>query len=81
MRLVIRENDGLVAQVDEYDGPIPRAGEYIFHPPLDDTGTGDLSVHGTNVMSVKSVIYGIIMRESGVGHFTGRTEPMVEVWV
>jgi len=81
MKLIIREHDGLVAQVDDYDGPVPRTGDYIFHPPLDDTGTGNLSVHGTSVMSVKTVIWGIIARKPGLDHFTGRAEPMVEIWV
>ena len=87
MRLIIRENpdggnDGLVAEIDGYDGPIPRPGEYIFHPPSDDDGFSDLSEHGTNVMSVKSVTYGIIARpRNGEKHFVGRPIQIVEVWV
>jgi hypothetical protein len=81
MKLIIRDNDGLVAQIDNYDGQVPRAGDYIFYPPMDDTGTGDISTRSTNVMSVKTVTWGIIMREPGFGYFTGRTEQIVEVWV
>jgi hypothetical protein len=82
MKLIIRESDGLVAEIEDYRGPIPRAGEYIFHPPLDDDGFSDLSVHGTNVMSVKSVTYGIITRpRKGENHFVGRPGPVVEIWV
>lgn len=82
MKLIIREPEGLVAQIDGYDGPIPRPGEFIFHPPLDDDGTSEPSLPGTSVMSVKSVTYGILTRpRNGEKHFVGRPEPMVEVWV
>jgi hypothetical protein len=90
VKLIIRtqpepDHDGLVAMIEDYEGQVPRAGEYIFHPPLDDDGRADLSTHGNNVMSIKSVTWGIIMRpgraSGGVKYFTGRTEPMVEVWV
>lgn len=82
MRLIIRENEGVVAEIGDYTGPVPRAGEYIFHPPLNDDGTSDLSLHGTNVMSVKSVNYGIVTRpQHGEGHFVGRPVQIVEIWV
>jgi hypothetical protein len=80
--LLINSTDGLVARVEGYRGPVPRMGEYIFHPPLDDDGTGDLTVHGTGVMSVKSVTYGILTRpQHGEEYFTGRPVQVVEVWV
>jgi len=90
VKLIIRtqpepDHDGLVAVIEDYKGQVPRAGEFIFHPPLDDDGRSDLSVHGCQVMSVKSVTWGIIMRPGRLRGepkcFTGRTEPMVEVWV
>lgn len=82
MVLNIRSNEGLVGQIEDYAGPIPRAGEYIFHPPLHDDGISDLSVHGTSVMSVKTVTYGILTRPSdGEKHFTGRPVQVIEVWV
>lgn len=82
MKLIIREPDGLVAEVDDYDGPVPRPGEYIFHPPREDDGFSDLSLPGTNVMMVKSVIYGIITRpRKGENHFVGRPCQIVEIWV
>jgi hypothetical protein len=85
VRLVIKTLDNgahLVAQVDDYDGPIPRVGESIFHPPYDDDGQSNLSLHGTNVMTVHTVIYGIITRpKNGEGYFTKRPVQVVEVWV
>jgi hypothetical protein len=32
MRIV--QGPELVADLPEWDGPVPRAGDYIFHPPL-----------------------------------------------
>ncbi len=83
MLLIIREQDGVVARVENYQGPLPRAGECIFHPPTDDDGWSDLSVHGTDVMSVKTVTYGIITRSKTreLDHFVGRPLNVVEVWV
>lgn len=82
MRLIINSQDGLVARVDDYQGPVPRQGEYIFHPPFNDDGESDLHTHGNNVMSVKTVTYGIITRpENGEEHFVGRPVQVVEVWV
>lgn len=83
MLLIINSQDGVVARVDNYQGPIPRAGESIFHPPTDDDGWSDLSVHGTDVMTVNTVTYGIITRprSGSKPHFVGRPLNVVEVWV
>jgi hypothetical protein len=82
MKLIITEAPGstLVAEVDDYTGPVPRPGEYIVHPPLGDEPEDAHGFH--NVMSVKVVTYGILARpEPGVGHFVGRPEPYVEISV
>lgn len=80
MKLIIIEgNDDLVAQIDDYTGPVPRAGEYIHHP------RGQQPVPGQfpdGVMSVKVVAYGIIARpQNGEGHFVGAAELFVEISV
>lgn len=84
MQLIIVESPGstLVAKIDDYTGPIPHPGEYIFHPPLNPAeNTADRAVH-MNVMSVKTVTYGIIARpDAGQDHFIGNAEPFVEVHV
>ena len=86
MKLIIKtlgEGPQVVAVIEDYTGQVPRAGDAIFHPPFEDDGTSDLSLYGNNVMTVKSVIWGIIARPPKLGpkDFTGRTAPMVEVWV
>ncbi len=79
MKLIIVKVPGntLVAQIDDYTGQIPRPGEYITHPPL----SPSRHFGPPNVMGVKSVTYGILAREPGLGHYTGSTEPYVEIHV
>ena len=84
VRLVIMQQGDLIARIEDYDGPIPRVGEYLFHPDLDDDGTRDMSLHNpTNIAgSVKSVIYGIYTRpRNGEDYFTGRPVRIVEVQI
>lgn len=82
VRLIIRGREGIVARVEDYRGPVPQAGQAVFHPSLGDDGTSDMSLHGNNVMNVKSVIIGMIGRpQNGEAHFTGRPVTVVEVLV
>lgn len=79
MKLIIIEGNDLVAQVDDYSGPVPRAGEYIHHPRGEQPAPG---LYPDAVMSVKSVAYGIIARpQNGEGHFVGAAEPFAEITV
>jgi hypothetical protein len=48
MILRIEQDSETVAEVDNYAGPVPRVGEYIWHN------------NGRNVMQVKAVTWGII---------------------
>lgn len=78
LRLVISEGNELVALVENYEGPVPRAGEYIYRPRTGEPVPG-LS---DGFMQVKVVSYGIIARpRNGEGYFTGAAEPFVEVMV
>lgn len=80
MKLIVNSREGIIGEIEDYAGPVPRAGEYIFHPPLEEDG---FTAHG-GVMSVKSVTYGILTRYPLAGepaHFTGLAEPYVEVFV
>lgn len=83
MLLVIMQEGDVVARIEDYTGPVPRQGDALFLPPLDDKGgTAELTFPGCNVMTVKSVAWGIIARpRNGEKHFVGRPEPMAEVWV
>jgi hypothetical protein len=79
VRLIITQDNEVVADVPDYQGPVPRVGEYIHHPRQVQPGPGYLD----NVVSVKVVSYGIIARpEDGeTRHFVGAAEPFVEVIV
>lgn len=80
MRLIITQGNELIAEIPDYQGPVPPRGEYIHRP-----GLGSIEPQpglGDNFMSVKSVQYGIIARpQDGEGHFVGAAEPFVEVCV
>lgn len=79
MRLFITQENQLVADVPDYEGPVPRAGEYIHHPRATEPAPG---MYSDGTMSVKSVAYGIIARpQNGEGYFVGAAEPFVEVTV
>jgi hypothetical protein len=79
VRLIITHGGEVVADIPGYDGPVPRAGEYVVRPRGREPERG----LGEDVMSVKVVSYGIIARpEDGKAKcFTGAAEPFVEVIV
>lgn len=85
LKMIISSNEGVIGTIDNWEGPVPRPGDYIFHPMLDNRevlGRGD----GGNVISVQTVTWGILARPRvRTGQFTGRTEeyggPYVEVFV
>jgi hypothetical protein len=78
MRLIITQDDQLVADVLDYDGPVPRPGDYIHHPRGTEPVPG---LHADGFMQVKRVDWGIIGRGAGLPHFTGAAQPFVEVIV
>jgi hypothetical protein len=80
MRLIITQGNDLIADIPDYQGPVPPRGEYIHRPSLGDTEPRP-GLHD-GFMSVQSVQYGIIARpQNGEGHFVGAAEPFVEVIV
>lgn len=81
--LVIKQGGETVARLEGYDGPIPRVGEYFFHPDLDDDGTRDMTLHSAGIAgSVKTVTYGIYTRpRNGERYFVRRPVPVVEVQI
>jgi hypothetical protein len=68
LRIVGSPGDTLVGEIGNYTGPVPRPGEYIYHPPLRNT------VPPSGVMSVKTVTYHLLEREQGCGCFVGRVK-------
>ena len=81
VRLIIIQEREVVARLEDYDGPIPRVGEYLFHPDLDDDGARDMSLHGTGIAGcVRAVTYGLYTRpRNGEPYFVKRPVPVVEV--
>lgn len=79
MRLIITQDNQVVAEVPDYQGTVPRVGEFIHHPRQVQPGPGYLD----NVMSVKVVSWGIIARpeDDDVKHLVGAVEPFVEIIV
>ena len=81
MKIVIVENpaETIVAVVDDWQGPIPRVGEYIYHPPFDNDETP------SNVMSVKVVTHHMLARVPAdvvrVKHFVGRPQLALEPYI
>lgn len=74
VRLIVRQENQTVAVVENYDGPVPRKGDYIFHPARDDDGTGDMSTGNGGIAGcVKLVTFGIYARpKNGEPHFVAR---------
>lgn len=74
----ITQDRELIAILEDYDGPIPRVGEYIFHPALDDDKFDQfLSIidhNGGIAGCVKTVTWGLYQRprKIGVKHFIKR---------
>jgi len=81
--LVIMQGGETVARLEDYDGPVPRVGEYFFHPDLLDDGTSDMTLHTTGIAGcVKTVTYGIYTRpRNGEKYFVKRPVPVVEVQI
>jgi hypothetical protein len=78
MRLIISQDNQVVAVIEGYEGPVPRAGEFIHRP----AGREPVPGLSDGFMSVKVVQYGIIARpRNGENYFTGAAEPFAEVIV
>lgn len=85
IRLIITQGNEVVADIPEWDGPVPREGDYIHHP----AGTEPVPGLSDGFMLVKSdPIWGIMARpglplagEEEVSHFVGAAEPFVEISV
>lgn len=72
----------LIARIEGYEGPLPRPGDYLFHPDLDpakdavrDTTEGLRVIQP--VLSVTWLLYGRPLR--GEKHFTRRDQVVAEV--
>jgi len=43
MHMRIVQDGELIADLPDWPHPIPRAGDYIFHPPYDDQDSGGIA--------------------------------------
>jgi len=79
--LIVTQENRIVARVESYDGPIPRQGDFIYHPDPEDYGTSEVYGLSHSIAGqVKQVIFSIYSRpRSGEDHFTGRAVNTVEV--
>ncbi len=76
LRVIIEQDNETIAVLDNWDGPLPRKDDYIFHPPLNGGPEPAEGGHmpGRGVMQVKLVTWGILARPAGNGPwFTGRS--------
>jgi hypothetical protein len=86
-RLIVRqvtrgEGTKLIADVPDYDGPVPVAGQYIFHPPLNPRASGLDSWDGGIAGCVRQVSLAIYGRpQNGENHFTGRNTNVIVVTI
>ena len=80
IRMIITQpSDGnaLIAVIEDYEGPVPCEGQYLFHP-----GRTDADYNGGIAGTVKTVTYALYKRpQNGEPHFVGRITPVVEVTI
>lgn len=83
VRLIVNQGPELIADVPDYDGPIPAVGTYIFHPPSPGKpghsgveNPWDGGIAGC-VKLVTMAIYG--RPQDGETYFTGRNTNIVVV--
>jgi hypothetical protein len=81
VRLIVIQGHETVARIEDYDGQVPRVGDYLFHPDPDDDGTCDMTLNGTGIAGcVKAVTWGLYTRPgNGEAYFVKRAVPVVEV--
>lgn len=78
MKLIIVQEGQLVAVVSDWDGPVPRTGDYLYHPEPGDYGQP--RVNGDIAGCVKQVVWGIHGRNKAEKRFfVGALEPFAEV--
>jgi hypothetical protein len=85
--LMIIESDGkTVARLEDWDGPIPRVGEWFIHPAFSATPGVDYSdqtaARYDTAGCVRQVLWGIYARPvNGEEHFVPSHHPFVMVTI
>jgi hypothetical protein len=78
--MTMDEGAQLVADCPEWDAPVPRVGDYIFHPPLPGRSADPNAIAG----GVKAVKWRTHERQddgSEFGRFVQASAPYVELWI
>lgn len=72
---IVQENQ-TVADLPAWDGPVPRKGDYLFHPPFGDQSPEHLSAIAGSVKTVTWRLYDRTPQGTG---FTQTAQPYVEL--
>ena len=72
IHLMIMQDRQTIADLPEWDGPIPNVGDYIFHPPTDN---GDLPYAISGCVKLRT----FHLYERGPGKFVPIARPYVEI--
>lgn len=81
--MTVDDGPGVVADCPEWDAPVPRVGDSLFHPPLT-PGEEPTLTSGHIAGAVKTVIWRTHEREDDgtqFGRFVQATRPYVELWI
>jgi hypothetical protein len=70
-----------VVDLPEWDGPVPRTGDYLFHPGPEGTHPQDDSWGADNVAGCVSTVTWHLHQRTGDGRFIMTTEPYVEITI
>jgi hypothetical protein len=74
--LIVTQKNQTVAVIEGWDGPVPRAGDYIYHP-----GKPEPVIGGAISGCVRQVVWGIYARpqDGKERHFVNSAAPFAEV--
>jgi hypothetical protein len=76
--LIVTQARQAVAVVEEWEGPVPRVGDYMYHPESGEGAGGKLN--GAIAGCVLQVIWGIYARPpKDLRHFVKSGAPFAEV--
>lgn len=69
---MIQPGNETLAVIENWEGPIPQKGDYIFYPYADTNEAG-------SVISVKCVIYHMMDRPNAADTFVKAADPWIEI--
>jgi hypothetical protein len=72
----ITQHGELIADLPRWSGPVPRTGDYIFHPPTQE-GAGEPHAHSAIAGCVRTVTWRT--HDRGPRGFVQTDQPYVEI--